>query len=197
VRALWNQGIYKLDGIILTHYDEDHVNGLLPLFVQIDSDKLYLPDCEDRDKLRPQLEGAFKGTQISVNNIIEFDCGSGKITLIPAFDGAKGNESSMCILFQAENCDILITGDRDISGEEQLLRQIPLPDLEILIVGHHGSDDSTGLELLRRTKPEIAVISVGKDNRYGHPEQKTLDRLELFGCVVYRTDMHGTITFRR
>ena len=197
VRALWNQGIYKLDGIILTHYDKDHVNGLLPLFVQIDSDKLYLPDCEDRDKLRPQLEGAFKGTQISVDRIIEFDCGSGRITLIPAFDGAKGNESSMCILFQAENCDILITGDRDISGEEQLLRQIPLPDIEILIVGHHGSDDSTGLELLRRTKPEIAVISVGKDNLYGHPEQTTLDRLELFGCVVYRTDKHGTIIFRR
>lgn len=197
VRALWNQGIYKLDGIILTHYDKDHVNGLLPLFVQIDSDKLYLPDCEDSDKLRPQLEDAFKGTQISVNNIIELDCGSGKITLIPAFGGAKGNESSMCILFQAENCDILITGDRDISGEEQLLRQIPLPDLEILIVGHHGSDDSTGLELLRRTKPEIAVISVGKDNHYGHPEQKTLDRLALFGCVIYRTDEHGTIIFRR
>jgi competence protein ComEC len=197
VRALWNQGIYRLDGIILTHYDEDHTNGLLPLFVQIESDCLYLPQTKDRDKLRPQLESAFTGEEIAVDEIISVPCGLGTITIIPPLIGTTGNESSLCILFQAENCDILITGDRTITGEEQLLRQYPLPDIEILIVGHHGSGNSTGLELLRRLKPEIAAISVGQDNLYGHPEQETLDRLNLFGCKIYRTDEQGTITFRR
>ena len=196
VRALWNRGIYQLDGIILTHYDKDHINGLLPLFVQLQSDRLYLPESEDRDKLRPELENAFQGTKISVEEIMKLSCGSGEITIIPAEDSAGGNESSMCILFQAENCDILITGDRDMDGETALLRQYPLPDIEILVVGHHGSDDSTGLELLRVTKPEIAVISAGKDNAYGHPEEDTLARLELFECEIMRTDELGTIILR-
>ena len=197
VRALWNQGIYRLDGIILTHYDEDHTNGLLPLFAQIEADCLYLPQTQDRDKLRPELELAFTGQEIAVEEIISLACGQGTITIIPPLSDTSGNESGLCILFQAENCDILITGDRTITGEEQLLRQYPLPDIEILIVGHHGSGGSTGLELLRRLMPEIAVISVGEDNKYGHPEQETLDRLNLFGCKIYRTDEQGTIIFRR
>ena len=71
-----------------------------------------------------------------------------------------------------------------------------LPDLEILLAGHHGSRTSTSWELLNATRPEIVLISVGEDNRYGHPTQETLDRLDLFGCQVYRTDLEGTIILR-
>ena len=102
----------------------------------------------------------------------------------------------MCILFQGENCDILITGDRDIAGEAALLQQADLPKLELLIAGHHGANDSTGFELLYETKPEAAVISVSADNFYGHPARSVLERLSLFGTKVFRTDLHGTIIFR-
>lgn len=197
VRALWNQGIYELDGIILTHFDQDHVNGLHPLLVQVDSKCLYLPETEDKDHIRIELEAAFDGEKLGVNRITELSCGQGKITIIPAFDGAQGNESSMCILFQAADCDILITGDRNIAGEEQLLGQVALPDIDVLVVGHHGSRSSTGYPLLQATKPEIAVISVGEDNLYNHPEQEMLDRLEYFGCKILRTDIDGNITLRR
>ena len=106
------------------------------------------------------------------------------------------NESSMCILFQGENCDILITGDRDAAGETDLLEKWEIPDLEVLVVGHHGASTSTGIELLNKTKPEIAVISVGENNRYRHPSQKILDRLNQMGCIIRRTDLEGTIIIR-
>ena len=113
-----------------------------------------------------------------------------------AKEGKTNNESSLCVLFQPENCDILITGDRTTAGERALLAAYPLPDLEVLIAGHHGARTSTSLELLKQTSPEVAVISVGADNRYGHPTAEVLERLELFGCKILRTDLDGTIILR-
>lgn len=197
VRALWSNGFYRLDGIILTHYDKDHVNGVEPFLIQMPAAKLYLPDNTDNDASYQQIVDNFRGEVQSVEENTVIPCGNGVITIFPAYPGATGNESSMCILFQAADCDILITGDRNKQGELQLLEQTNLPDLEALIVGHHGAKSSTSMELLRATMPEIAVISVGKDNYYGHPEEDTLGRLALFGCRILRTDLDGTILIRR
>ena len=95
-----------------------------------------------------------------------------------------------------EKCDILITGDRSTTGESFLLRTAQLPQLDALIVGHHGSANSTGEELLAATWPATAVISVGEGNRYGHPAQEVLDRLMAYGCTIRRTDLEGTIILR-
>ena len=103
----------------------------------------------------------------------------------------------MSVLFQTEKCDILITGDRGVLGEMLLLRRIDLPDLDVLVAGHHGSADSTGEDLLTQTKPEIVLISVDKNNPYGHPADALLKRLTEHGCAVYRTDQNGTILYRR
>ena len=99
-------------------------------------------------------------------------------------------------MFQCNDCDILITGDRNTYGERDLLRQIELPDLEVLIVGHHGSRYSTSDELLAAGRPDIAIISVG-ENSYGHPTEEVLQRLREHGCEVFRTDENGTVIFRR
>ena len=77
-----------------------------------------------------------------------------------------------------------------------MLRNEEIPDIDVLIVGHHGSKYSTCEELLLAIKPETAIISVGENNPYGHPAQETLDRLKKYGCVIYRTDLHGTIIYR-
>ena len=102
----------------------------------------------------------------------------------------------MCILFQPGNCDILITGDRNIAAERALLKSYNIPELDVLIVGHHGSKSSTGFELLSKAKPKVAIISVGQDNPYGNPSEEVLERLELFGCEIWRTDLHGTIVYK-
>ena len=78
-----------------------------------------------------------------------------------------------------------------------LLRHAELPDVDLLIAGHHGSKYSTSEAILQAVTPETVIISVGEDNRYGHPHPELLDRLAAFGCAVYRTDLHGTIIYRR
>ena len=77
-----------------------------------------------------------------------------------------------------------------------MLKTAEVPELEILVAGHHGSKHSTCEELLAATTPEIVAISVG-ENHYGHPAPDLLERLKTFGCTVYRTDIHGNIIFRR
>ena len=101
----------------------------------------------------------------------------------------------MAILFETEDCGILITGDLDVAGERRLVKNHAL-GADILVVGHHGSKYATCPELLNAVQPELAVISVGENN-YGHPTQEVLDRLEEAGCTVRRTDQEGTIIIRR
>lgn len=193
VQVLRSQGIFRIDGLIITHFDEDHAGGAAEFLSQIPAEYLYLPVTEENTILS-ELTSAYSDKIVWVEEIITEN--EDNLTIIPAEQGLDSNESSLCVLFQPENCDILITGDRSFDGEKELMEQIDLPDLEILVAGHHGSKTSTSLELLNKTRPEIVIISVGADNRYGHPTWETLERLDMFGCAVYRTDLKGTITFR-
>ncbi len=193
VQLLRSQGIFRIDGLIVTHFDEDHAGGVAQFLSQMPADYLYLPVTEE-NAILSELKRTHSDKIVWVEGIIsniEDD-----LTIIPAEKGQDSNESSLCVLFQPENCDILITGDRSFAGEKELMEHIDLPDLEILVAGHHGSKTSTSLELLSKTRPEVVIISVGADNRYGHPTWETLERLDMFGCAVYRTDLKGTITFK-
>lgn len=193
---LLSQGVHTLDGLILTHYDGDHVGGVVGLLSRVSAKKLYLPDIEDDGEVRSTLTAAYGDTISWIRSNTVIDANQAKIYLFPGKEREAGNENGICVLFQAENCDILITGDRNSAGERLLLEQAEISELEILVAGHHGSKSSTSLALLEATSPETAVISVGADNRYGHPTQEVLNRLKLFGCQVWRTDLDGTILFR-
>ena len=191
-----SQGIFRLDGIILTHYDTDHASGMPLLLTRIPVDVLYLPDFDEDNEIRLELEETYGDRIQWIGPQLQFAIPEGDITLLSTKSKANGNECSLCILFQPDNCDILITGDRGKAGERALVAEYDLPQLEILLVGHHGAKDSTTMELLRETTPQTAVISVGV-NSYGHPNEDVLERLELFNCQILRTDRDGTIIIRR
>lgn len=195
-QTLLSQGIDRLDGVILTHYDRDHAGGVAYLLSRIKTDALYLPTCLDEDGFSDKLFAYGDGAVIMVDDPMQIFFGDTKISLYPSEMATTSNESGLCILFQRQDCDILITGDRTEVGERELLRQVNLPDLEVLIVGHHGSKTSTCQQLLDAGQADVAIISVG-ENSYGHPTQEVLDRLEAAGCTVFRTDIYGTVIYRR
>ncbi len=183
--TLLSQGISRVDGILLTHLDRDHAGGLEHLLSRVSTELLLIP-------AGTQYPG---GQQVWQTAVLRF--GEAKITVYPPVLPGPGNENSLCILFESETCAILVTGDRSGYGERMLLREGDLPQVDVLIAGHHGSRNSVCRELLEALQPETVIISVGEGNPFGHPAPETLQRLEEFGCAVYRTDQHGTICFRR
>ncbi len=193
---LLSQGIHKLDGLILTHYDADHAGGAALLLQRMRTAVLLLPNSIDEENIAQKLCAETDGQVIQIDRQVVITFGDAKITLIPSKNAETDNESGLCVLFQRENCDILITGDRSARGERELIEEITLPQLDVLIVGHHGSKYSTCRELLIKTRPQAAVISVGADNFYGHPAEEVLQRLQHYGCAVLRTDLHGNIIYR-
>ena len=192
---LLSQGVFRLDGVILTHFDADHSGGMEYLLSRIPADTLFVPDSADENGVLEKLEPLAAQT-IALKENIMLRYGGTELSIFAPVVPDSGNESSLAILFRHENCDILITGDRSDFGERMLLKTADIPQLDVLVAGHHGSKHSTCEELLAETMPKIAVISVG-ENTYGHPTQEVLDRLSAIGCTVYRTDMHGNIVLRR
>ena len=194
--TLLSQGISRLDGVIVTHYDEDHAGGVLYLLSRVPADAIYLPYMADDSGIPRSIREAAGDAVITVSKDMLLQFGDTNITIFGPESYNLGNESSLCVLFQRGNYDILITGDRGSLGEMLLMHRTELPELDVLIAGHHGSSGSTGVEFLTQTNPEYVFISVGRNNRYRHPSEKLLERLAGFGCIVYRTDIHGTIIYR-
>lgn len=193
---LLSQGVTRLDGLILTHYDTDHAAGVIPLLSRIDVDTLYLPDIPDDSNYKELLTQKYADRILWVRESLSLNEGKSNVSLYPSTNDETNNESCLCVLFQTEKCAILITGDRSMAGERELLRTGQIPDIDVLVIGHHGSKHSTCLELLHETRPEVAVISVSAENTYGHPAQEVLDRLKLYGCNIWRTDLDKTIIIR-
>lgn len=195
-QTLLSQGISRLDGMILTHLDRDHAGGALPLLTRIQTDILFLPYTAEPETaaLLAQRSG---GETVFVQKDLLLTCGDTQMHIFGPIYAGGGNENSLCVLFDTEKCDILITGDRTGFGERMLLRKGIVGDVDVLVAGHHGSGNSTCGQLLDAIRPELVCISVGADNFYGHPAKSTLERLLQYGCRIYRTDQNGTILIRR
>lgn len=187
---LLSRGIFRLDGIIVTHMDEDHMCGLQNLLHRIDTALLIVPP------VRSDLLG-YDGDIIYADRELNVNWSGTNLRIFGERNRESRNENSLCILLDTEKCDILITGDRNAEGEKQLLREMGTHDVDILVAGHHGAKNATSELLLQAVTPEIVCISVGEGNVYGHPSAETLTRLYQNGCQVYRTDLHGTITIGR
>lgn len=192
---LLSMGCKKLDYLVLSHYDYDHVSGVAELMNRLRVEALLVPDYWDDADLRSWVMETAADHGAAVEFVTEEETrtlGNSVLTLYPPLGCDNDNDHGLTLLCSAGEFDLLITGDMDAKTEEKLISAYPLPDIEALIVGHHGSKYSTGEELLDAVKPEIGIVSVGR-NSYGHPSEEALRRLVRAGVSVYRTDKQGNI----
>lgn len=194
--ALQSAGIRRLSSVIVTHYHADHTNGLTEVLTRLPVDTLYLPDIEDEYGVRDRLVSlaAHQGADVVfVTEPTRIALGEAVLTVYPPLLTIGDlNEQGLTALATAGDFDLLITGDMAGQTEQLLAQTYPLPDVEVLVVSHHGSRYSSDESFLRAITPDNAVISVG-DNRYGHPAEETLRRLQAVGATVWRTDQQGSI----
>ncbi|MFA4843944.1 MAG: DNA internalization-related competence protein ComEC/Rec2 [Candidatus Margulisiibacteriota bacterium] len=200
---LRRQGITRLDLVIATHPHNDHIGGLNEVLAGIKVDQVIDNGQVFDSAAYRRFKGLLKANAIK--------CLSAKVgqrlelgdelrgTIIGPFQPLTGdvNSDSIVLRLVYGKISFLFTGDLEQAGEERLLRSTN-HELRstILKVGHHGSRTSTSDEFLRRVAPELAVILVGKNNRYRHPHQSTLERLIGSGIKYLRTDLDGAITVR-
>lgn len=194
--TLHSMGVRELSAVVVTHYHADHTNGLYEVLRRIPVQTIYLPDIEDEYGVRERLVSLAeeKGAQVTyVTKETADTLGDTVLTIYPPVQsGGDLNELGLTALASAGDFDLLITGDMSGSTEKKLVETYALPDIEVLVVSHHGSRYSSNIRFLKSVTPEAAVISVG-DNNYGHPSEETLQRLLAVGADIWRTDQQGTI----
>ena len=197
----WNYlsetGEDRVDVLILTHYDLDHTEGIAELLRCVPVGTILLPDMEPENENRIVVEQSARenGAELRyVSQTSRFRFGGGTVSVFPPMT-ETGSNSGLSLLVQTGREQILVTGDMTMEEERLLLDREPIPDVDILVAGHHGSKGSTSEALLEQARPEVALISVGR-NRYGHPAPELLERLSKAGARIYRTDTCGTITLK-
>lgn len=194
--TLHSMGVRELSAVVVTHYHADHTNGLYEVLRRIPVQTIYLPDIEDEYGVRERLVSLAEeeGAQVTyVTKETADTLGDTVLTIYPPVQsGGDLNELGLTALASAGDFDLLITGDMSGSTEKKLVETYALPDIEVLVVSHHGSRYSSNIRFLKSVTPEAAVISVG-DNNYGHPSEETLQRLLAVGADIWRTDQQGTI----
>lgn len=195
--AIQSLGLSHLDVLVLTHFHTDHACGVPELLARVDVSLLLLPGVEPEDPLRQEITALAERESCEVEFLsddFQFSFGDASMTLYAPLGDGGANEEGLSALCTAGNFDVLVTGDMNDVVERRLIKYKNLPDIELLVAGHHGSKNATSEDLLLATRPEAAVISSGY-NRFGHPAPETMERLGAAGCDIYRTDGMGNVTF--
>jgi competence protein ComEC len=195
--ALSTRGIHRLSGVVLTHSDFDHCGGLSDIASYLVIEEVWVapgsvssPCAQELlSKSWLRLRVAWEGSRIKVGRWL--------LTALHPSPGsrARGNDKSLVFLAEAFDRKLLLTADLEARGEKELIARLGVQGLkaDVLKVAHHGSNSSTSPWFLNAVNPRLAIISAGPQNRYGHPAGKVLDRLQVRGIPVLRTDQLGNI----
>lgn len=199
VKYLKGLGVTKLDYVVGTHPHEDHIGGLDIVIDTFEVGKVLMPKVTHTTKTFEDVLLAIKNKGLKITAPTPgstLEIGEAKAEVLAPNSTSYedlNNYSLVLRLIHGENA-FLFTGDAEAVSEKEILQEEFTIVSDVLKVGHHGSSTSTTTAFLEEVKPDYAIISVGKDNSYGHPHQETLDNLIKQGIKIYRTDKQGTIT---
>ncbi|MBQ8768307.1 MAG: MBL fold metallo-hydrolase [Oscillospiraceae bacterium] len=194
------QGVQKLDLVVATHPHEDHIGGLSTVIDMIPVDTVWsspIPNSTNptRNFLKSVAKRDKEVEQPQVGQV--FNLGDATITVIgPVKEYDELNNLSIVLMVQHGDNRFLLTGDMERTAENDLIDSGADLKADVLKVGHHGSETSTGYRFLREVMPTYGIISCGKDNSYGHPHEDPLSRLRDAEVTVLRTDECSTIVAR-
>lgn len=199
VSYLKSQGVKKIDVLVGTHPHEDHIGGMDNVIYSFDIGKIYMPKAASTTRTYEDLLTAIKSKNLKVSTAkagiaIDIDPKVKIEMLAPnseAYDDL--NNYSAVIKLTYGKTAFLFEGDAESSSEKEMLEKGYELKADVLKIGHHGSSSSTTPEFLSAVSPKYAIISVGKNNDYGHPAKATMDKLKAANIAVYRTDECGTI----
>ena len=190
VPLLKSLGIRKINYLILTHGDFDHLGETLNLLKYYKVDTIII-NSNYKNYLEKKIINSHKnvvvgyeGYEININdlNLIQLN-----------EDLSDENDSSQIYYATYKDTSILLTGDASVKSEKILLEKYDIGHIDILKVGHHGSNTSTSINLLKETNPTIGLISCGLNNKFNHPNIETINKLNKYKVKYYRTDLQGTI----
>ncbi len=199
VERLKRMEVTSLDLVIGTHPHEDHIGGLDAVIEAFPVETLIMPRVQHNTKTFEDVLDAAAAASLTITAPeVEqsYALGEALVTILGPvrFDEDDLNNASVVCRVDFAGRSILLAGDAEKKEERELLLSKLLLSADVLKVGHHGSNTSTSQDFLLAASPEIALISCGKNNSYGHPAAETLSRLQSAGARIYRTDQNGTIT---
>ncbi|MGL5437698.1 MAG: ComEC/Rec2 family competence protein [Lachnospiraceae bacterium] len=197
VSYLKEQDVETLNYVIASHYDADHINGLIGALHVFDTDTIIGPDYAPDTKIYQSLvsQTAALGKEINHPRVGDsFLLGNATITILaPDSTSDHSNNNSVAIKIEHGQNSFVFTGDAEWAAEAAMLESGLNLDCDVLVLGHHGSANSTTWDFLQKTNPGYAVISCGAGNSYGHPHADTIEKLENMDIEIFRTDQQGTI----
>ena len=197
VSYLQEQNVSEIDYLISSHYDEDHVSGLIGCLNAFQVDNVIGADYIHDSSLYGSFMDAVAAHGLEVQHPAvgaEYTFGSGEFTILsPKEISKESNANSVAIKLTNGENSFVFTGDADFNCEADMVNSGLDLSCDVLSVGHHGSATSTSWDFLQAAVPEFAVISCGAGNMYGHPHEETMEKLSDMGIQVYRTDEQGTI----
>lgn len=197
VEYLEQYGVDRLDIVIGTHPDADHIGGLDAVINTVDVGKIYMPKVQANTKTFESLLRSIKNKGLKVTTAkaglqLDWDEQVDVTMIAPVVNGLDNNNMSAVIKVTYGDTSFLLTGDASSASEKEMIGSGVDLQADVLLVGHHGSKSSTTLSFLNQVNPEYAVIQVG-DNSYGHPKETILERLRKKNIGVYRNDLQGTV----
>ena len=197
VEYLKNQQVDTIDYMISSHYDEDHLGGLVKCLDNFEVEHILGSDYVHTSELFNTFMNTATANGLSVEypsvgDTYEFGTGSFTV-MAPSGISKNSNDNSVVIRLVNGNNGFLFMGDAEETSEQDMISTGKSLDCDVLCLGHHGSASSTSWDLLEASTPSWAVVSCGKGNSYGHPTAQTMEKLSDMNIPVFRTDDQGTV----